>query len=207
MVVISNVMWIDKNVDNEENKGYRKYLESIWYLKLKCFKNINEAIEYLKEIQFVETKIIISGRLYIEFINIFIENFKEINVIPKIIIFTNNKKLFIKNNEKYLEFINHSFYNYGGIKTTFEEIKNFLINPNFENKSNKRQEEDIHMIFEYIDSKDKLALPLFYKILIKSSSNDKIEDYTKKIYEKYSKENKDINYLFSQIKFLKDIFK
>ena len=114
MVIISNVIWIDENIDNEESKGYRKELEKIWYLKVKCFKDTKEAIDYLKEIEFKETKIIVNGGLYIEFINIFIENFKEINVIPKIIIFTNNKKLFIKNNEKYLEFINHSFYNFGG---------------------------------------------------------------------------------------------
>ena len=61
------------------------------------------------------------------------------------------------------------------------------------------------MIFEYIDSKDKLALPLFYKILIESSSSDKIEDYTKKIYEKYSKENKKLKKLLNQIKLMQDI--
>ena len=30
MVIISNVIWIDENIDNEENKGYRKELEKIW---------------------------------------------------------------------------------------------------------------------------------------------------------------------------------
>ena len=101
MVVLSNVIWIDSNVYNEENAQYRKELESIWYFKVKCFENIKEAINYLKEIQFVETKIIVSGRLYTEFLSKFIENLKEINVIPKIIIFAKEKELFNKNNKKY----------------------------------------------------------------------------------------------------------
>ena len=205
MVVLSNVIWIDSNVYNEENAQYRKELESIWYFKVKWFENIKEAINYLKEIQFVETKIIVSGRLYTEFLSKFIENLKEINVIPKIIIFAKEKELFIKNNKKYEEYINHSFYNFGGIKTTFEEIKNFLINQNYGNKVYKNKEENIQMTFEYIDSQAKLALPLFYKTLIDIEPSDKVEKYTNEIYEKYSKENKDINELLTQIKSLKDI--
>ena len=205
MVVLSNVIWIDSNVYNEENGQYRKELESIWYFKVKCFENTKEAINYLKEIQFVETKIIVSGILYTEFLSKFIENLKEINVIPKIIIFEKEKELFIKNNKKYEEYINHSFYNFGGIKTTFEEIKNFLINQNYGNKVYKNKEENIQMTFEYIDSQAKLALPLFYKTLIDTQPSDKVEKYTNEIYEKYSKENKDINELLTQIKSLKDI--
>jgi hypothetical protein len=205
MVALSNVIWIDSNVYNEENAQYRKELESIWYFKVKCFENIKEAINYLKEIQFVETKIVVSGRLYTEFLSKFIENLKEINVIPKIIIFAKEKESFIKNNQKYEEYINHSFYNFGGIKTTFEEIKNFLINQNYGNKVYKNKEENIQMTFEYIDSQAKLTLPLFYKTLIDIEPSDKVEKYTNEIYEKYSKENKDINELLTQIKSLKDI--
>ena len=130
MVIISNVIWIDENIDNEESKGYRKELEKIWYLKVKCFKDTKEAIDYLKEIEFKETKIIVNGRLYIEFINIFIENLREINVIPKIIIFEKEKELFIQNNQQYFRDNNLSFYNSWEIKTTFKEIKNFLIYTN-----------------------------------------------------------------------------
>ena len=97
MEVISNIIWVDSNVDNEENSKYQKELESIWYIKLKCFKNIKDSINYIKQIKFVETKIIISGRLYIEFIDTFIKNINNINVIPKIIIFTKNKDNIINN--------------------------------------------------------------------------------------------------------------
>ena len=175
----------------------KKDLESFGYLKLICFKDTREAIDYLKKIQFIETKIIISGKLYIEFIKLFIENLKNINVIPKIIIFTNKKELFIENNKQYLEYINHSFYNFGGIQTTFNKIKNFL--------EYKREEDDIQMTFEYIDNIDKLALPLFYKTLIESTKCEDVETYTKYLYEKYSKDNPNIYNLLSQIKILKNI--
>ena len=205
MVVNLNVIWIDSNINNEENNRCIKEIESVLHLKVNCFKNAKEAINYLKEIQFIETKIIISGKLYKEFLEIFIEKLKEINVIPKIVIFEKEKELFIKNNQQYKKFINHSFYNFGGIKTTFNEIKTFLINPNIMNKLNRNQEDNIQMTFEYIDRQEKLALPLFYKTLIETVEIDKAEKYTNLIYQKYSKGNKDINDLLSQIQLLKDI--
>ena len=197
MVILSNVIWIDSNIDNKENTKYRKELESSGDFKLICFKDIKESIDYIKTIQFIETKIIISGKLYVEFIKLFIENLKDINVIPKIIIFTSKKELFIENNKQYLEYINHSFYNFGGIQTTFKEIKKFL--------EYNEEEDNIQMTFEYIDNIEKLALPLFYKTLIESSKYDNIETYTKYLFEKYSKDNPNVYNLLNQIKKLKNI--
>jgi hypothetical protein len=119
---ISYVIWIDPNIDNKINIQYQKELKAMSYLKLQCFNNIDDALIYIKTLKFIETKIIISGKLYIQFINLFIKNIKFINVIPKIIIFTSNKNLFIENNINHKNIINHSFYNFGGIKTTFDEI-------------------------------------------------------------------------------------
>lgn len=48
-------------------------------------------------------------------------------------------------------------------------------------------------------------LEIFYKTLIEIESSDKVEKYTNEIYEKYSKESKDINELLTQIRSLKDI--
>ena len=86
MTSISNVIWIDEDFENEETKKYRIEIESILYLKVNCFVKVEEAINYLKQIEFVETKIIIGGKFYKEFIDNFIKNLNEINVIPKIAI-------------------------------------------------------------------------------------------------------------------------
>ena len=129
MVVISNIIWIDPNADNEENRGYLKDLQSYNYFKIKCFQNVYEAIDIIKRIEFEETYIILSGRLYIKFIEKFKENLKDIYIIPKIIIFTGNKEKFIEYNKEYINILNHPFYNLGGIKTFYDEIKTFILNP------------------------------------------------------------------------------
>ena len=93
-----NVIWIDENVDNFENTGYLRELNFLGY-NVKTFKNVDDGLEYVKTIKFESTKIIISGRLYVKFIRKFIDNMNEIFVIPKIIIFTLHKDLFIKYNK------------------------------------------------------------------------------------------------------------
>ena len=68
---MTKYIWIDPEIYNEENMKYVKYLEEQYSLKFKLFLTANEAIDYIKEIEFEETKIIISGKLYLEFINSF----------------------------------------------------------------------------------------------------------------------------------------
>ena len=188
MVVISNIIWIDQNVDNEENNGYLKELQNYNYFKIKCFKNIDEAINEIKKIEFEETYIILSGKLYITFIEKFKENLKDMYIIPKIIIFTGNKEKFIEYNKEYSSILNHPFYNLGGIKTSFNEIKQFILNPIINKKILNRDDEG-QLTFEYIDCKEKLGLPLLYKSLIEVTPNDKYDIFTNYIYNKYSKDS------------------
>ena len=61
-------IWIDENVDNEENTKYSKELESMGLLSFRLFKEIDKAINHMKFIEFQETKVIISGSLYNEFV-------------------------------------------------------------------------------------------------------------------------------------------
>ena len=193
MVNISHIIWIDANVNNEENTGYLKELETYSFFKIKCFTNVNEAINKIKKIEFEESYIIVSGRLYSEFIKKFKENLKDICIIPKIIIFTLNKDKLIENTLKFSDLLNHPFYNLGGIKVTFDEVKKFLLNPISKKKLNR--DDEGQLTFEYIDSKEKLGLPLLYKSLIEMTPNDKIDDFTDYIYNSYSKECEKIKLL------------
>ena len=147
MVFISNVIWISSSIDDEEHKKFMRELEIIWHLKIKVFRNVKEDIDYLKIIQFVETKLIVSGESYIEFINHFQNNINDFNVVPKIVIFTKRKEQFINNIMYYENFINNSFYNFGGIKTSFEEIKKFLVNSETQIKTKNVEEENVQMIY------------------------------------------------------------
>ena len=214
----SIVIWIDQNIGNEENQEYLKELSKN-NLTIKCFRNVKEAIDAIKTIKFKETKIIVSGRLFIDFTRAFIANLKDIYVIPKIIVFTFHKELFINKNKQYINLINHPYYNYGGTQTTFDEIKKFLYEQKnkiqlnkeeynkqikkYENLDAKRNLE--RMTFEYIDCREKLMLPLFFQSLSEKNPSEKIENYTISIYEKYSKKNENIYNLLDQIKSLEDI--
>ena len=201
---IENIIWIDLNVNSEENKEHIEELESYVYFNVKCFNNVEESIDFIKKIQFKETTIIVDGRLYIEFINKFKEDLKDICIIPKIVIFTKSKKEFLNNNKEYEEIINHPFFNFGGIKETKEEIKEFLIKNNRPNKIILNEEDDCQLVFEYIDVKEKLLLPILYKVLIKVDSYDDIEKFSKYLYKKY-KEYPQIRNLLKSINLTKKI--
>ena len=214
-----NIIWIDPNVDNTENTGYSKDLKSIPNNNFKRYKNNDDALKYLKSIKFQETIIIISGRLYIDFINKFKSNLKEMYVIPKIIIFTGNKEKFLnynKDNKNNMDIINHSFYNFGGIKTSFNDIFKFVRDNTNEESSLENKNEKSHLIFEhikeesqltfeYINEKEQLIFPLLYKVLINIDNNDNIEKYTLLLYNKYCKNNDKLKILLGSIKLLSKI--
>jgi len=191
--IMPHTIWIDENIDNEENTKYSKKLESIGLLSLKLFKEIDKAINHMKNINFLETKVIVCDSLYSEFVNKFKENILDMFVAPKIIVFTKNKEKFIENNKEYQNNIN-SFYKFGGIATTFDEIKKFLKNKNQPQKMKKS--DDIQLTFEYIDNIEKLALPIFFKSLIDNTSNAKMEEYSNLLYNTYSKVNDELKKLF-----------
>ena len=202
MEASSNIIWIDKHIDNVENSLYIKKLISLGRYKVKICKNISEAIIQIKMLHFEETFIIVSGSLYIQFILDLKKSLKDLSIIPKIIIFTSNKEKFLKNNNNHLNIINDKFYNLGGIRTSFEEVLNFILNNAENNNNEKREEKEGDLIFEYIDCKEKLLLPILYKILLKITPNDEIENYIKLIYNKYSKISKEVKNLIEPIKFM-----
>ena len=159
-----------------------------------------DALAFIIQIKFSKTNIIISGSLYNDFIEKSEENLADIFIIPKIIIFTSNEEIFLENNKNYNN-ENNSFYNLGGIQTSFKEIKNFLSKPLTKPINKKDIIEEDQLTFEYIDCKEKLVLPLFYKSPIEITHTDNIEKFTDYLYNKYSS-NKEINTLLNSIKYI-----
>ena len=205
MLTVSNVIWIDKNIGNEENLKNIKELQTIGSLRVRCFTKVEKAINHMKYIEFEDTKVIISDKsVYNEFISKFEENILDMCVIPKIILLSKNKNIFTESNNMNFQSTNNSFYKYGGIKTSFQEIKDYLLNKNGP-KLIRRPSSDVQLTFEYIDSQEKLVLPLFYKALIDTVSNDKMEIYTKSLYDSYCKESIKINELLGPIESIPNI--
>ena len=117
-------IWLDKNINTKENQNYVKELELIYQIEVKTYENIIKAIKYLETLNFEETKIIISGQLYDEFVLIFKEKVSKINVVPKIIVFTQDKNTFIKSHSDFRN-LNNKFYCLGGVVDSFDDVEKF----------------------------------------------------------------------------------
>ena len=203
------LIWIDPKIENKENSYYIKELRIIYSISLKLFINVDEAINYMKNIKFKETKIIVSGRVYSEFLEKFKLNISNMFFVPKIIIFTMSKQRFLEYTPEYLN-DKDKFYHYGGIATHFDVVENFVIKKNNERIFNERltssnEPEKNKFIFEFIDNKEKIMLPLFFKSLIEIKPKDNFDEYTKYLYDTYAKENNNIKQLLSQIESMKNI--
>ena len=173
--LLNIIIWIDPNINNNENTKYIKDLESFKNTRIYPFKDISDSLEKIKTIKFEDTHIIVSGSLYSEFIKKLEENIRDIYVVPKIIIFTLNKERFLDLNKDYKE---NSFYSLGGIETSFDKIKSFIFNP----QNRKDIEQENSLTFEYIDCKEKLILPLFYKSKFYEDINKDLKDNKKDNY-------------------------
>ena len=196
-----NIIWVDGQINSNQNIEYRKQLELLGNFKLKSFLNVNEAMVYIKSIKYEETFIIVSGRLYTDLIGNLIKNFTELCIIPKIIVFTSKQgKDGIVQNSKEL---NHGqYYHYGGIIVNFGHIKEFIL------KSTKKDDisfNEENMNFDIINDKEKLVLPLLYKMFIKIPSNDDIKKLTEELNNIYGQKNKKMQLLFNSIKHIDNI--
>ena len=184
------IFWIDPEVENGKIKAYTEKLKEKHGLHIKTFNNVDEALNYMEGIEFLETRIIID-KLFKDFIKAFNDNIKKMNFAPKIIVFTKNKEKFLRDNKEYEE-SNNVFFTFGGIKTSFEEIEEFVTKENFYLKKEKIEEE-VRFTFDYIDNNEQLVLPIFFKALIDRAPDKHNEDFIDFLYDTYSKKDRDEN--------------
>jgi len=207
---ITYVIWIDPEIGNEEFRAYEEELKTSNSFKIGLFTSIEQAIDYMKEITFQETKIIVNGGLYDEFVKSLKENIRHMYFAPKIIVFTSNKEAFIENNKNYQN-NEDKFYKFGGVANTFNKIKRFLRNEldnliEIENKPKKFSEnEETNLCVEYIDTKEKLMLPMFFKAIIDELPNDNNKKFTSFLFKTYANDNDELKKLLYTIEPLTDI--
>ena len=200
-----NIIWISLNKNNTTISEYLKELENSKYYKINIYNSLEESINQIKNIRFEETIIVVDGSIFIKFIEMFQQNISNIYIVPKIIIFTEDKDDFINKNKEYEKIINHPFYNSGGIKTNINELNQFILNPICKNKLIINREDDKLLSFEYVDCKEKLVLPLFYKTLMEISPKDNIEQFTESLYNKYYDKSNNLHIMLDSLKFSSDI--
>ena len=208
------IIWVDSRVNNKENQSYKnnllkdKDILRNMSVKISLFEKVSDALEYLKQLEFVTTLIICSGILYPEFIKTFKTNIKDFSICPKILIFCGNAKKYLDRNKNEADLLlNHSFYNSGGVKDKFLEVKDFLkdysihIEPTpYENKS----EIDDKFKFESIWNEGYLILPLFFYNYLPKPNKENILALNLLVLSFFAN-IKELKVLFEQISEVKDI--
>ena len=206
------IIWIDENINNKKNKKYVTNLEKE-NVKIDTFKDIESGLNkiYDPKNNFKNIYLILSGFIYQDFILKFKKNLKKIYTVPKIIIFTKDKELFLKNNSNINDIIENKFYNLGGIQKLDNAVfRDFIVEKSWKNNyeiENKTLNNDINgeqYTFEYVNNKLELYLPVFYKALIKLNEKDIFDELTHYLYYSY-KENDNIKELLEPIDGIPDI--
>ena len=205
------LIWIDPKIKNNENIQYQKDLEK--FTELKCYENIKEGIDFLKENTFEKIVIIISGRISTQFYKEFKNNINEIIIIPKIIIFTRNSKKFIEENKNSGEIpLAHPFFNSGGVVDNYDKVKEYIKSiENYKNneiiygyeKNEMFKGEEIFN-FEKILEANQLILPLYFSNYLDIPNEEDIQTFNEFILKTYGKSNQ-IKELFLQLKDTKEI--
>ena len=206
------IIWIDRNVDNEENKIYLSILKKNNF-QIFAFKDVEWGFRKIfdRNTNFKNIYVILSGFFYRDFILKFKEHLKDICVVPKIAVFTSDKELFLEKNSNIKDIIENKFYILGGIQTLFEGIyEDFLKrklwkqNYKIEHKCLNSDLEGEQYTFEYINNELELFLPFFYKFLMESNEKNIYDELTHYLYETY-KENNYIEDLLEPIDGIPDI--
>ena len=189
MSSVTTILWLDPNI---ENKLYYEELNSLNTYKIKKAKTVDEAMKEIYEMIFEDVFIIVNGSLFPQFYKEFKNNLNRICIIPKIVILSETPLQGIENN-----IIGDKFYNLGGIKHDFQEVMQFIKNQEMNQYKFVPKNEEEHLNFEYIDNKDKLLLPLFFKFLIKFTEID--NNFHNMLYKKYYKKSKEMRHFLDSI--------
>ena len=196
------IIWLDPKVFGEENKSYYDELSKKFSIIRTTI--VKEAMEEIYKIYFKDTFIIVSGSLFPEFYYEFKANLYRISIIPKIVIFTSNVKGLKNSLGNDQNIIGDKFYNLGGIKTDFEQIKQFIKEYSIKkNKNPIKIDEENFLNFDYIDSKEKLIFPLFYKHLISFTKKD--NQFYNFLHTRYYNKSEEITHFLDSISDLNDI--
>ena len=185
------IVWIDYNVHSSENDIYRKQkiIKEFQNFQFFLFENLNDGINFLKKLRYNPTYIILSGRYFFDFIDIYKANFDDFFIIPKILVFTGNKQNLKKYDKS--NYFEHKFYNAGKVYDSVIDIITYFKNDvEFLNNLNIKEEKlpSNLNIFEFGENKKPFP----------NITNEDIDNLNKYLYLK-SKFSSNLERLFIQL--------
>ena len=171
-------IWIDKEIENEENKYHYNVLFTQKNIDCKKFNNIEDGFDFLnnKENNFKEIVIIISGRLFNEFYYKIKNNLDLIKCSPTIIVFTRKSDLFINQLKMNNIYYNNDIFDTKLIFTRSIQLEGFIDNINREGKE---------LTFEKIENIDQLIIPTYYSYLLEDVNRSEIDYFNTFIEKKF----------------------
>ena len=195
-VDLKRILWLSQKIDDKENQFYIPKIEKDTKFKLFPYKQVDELLDKMETIKFSTYIVIISGRIFPEYIDKLKAN-KNIYSIPLTIIFTSKKESLKKNIEKkYSKYLEHKFYNILGIVDNYKELIDKILNYSKEmnNKiskvklgdTSKPQNYDECLIFEYVNNTNQLIFPYLYN---KIMSNIKVDENSIKDFNEFILKN------------------
>ena len=190
------ILWLSQKIDDKENQFYIPKIEKDTKFKLFPYKQVDELLDKMETIKFSTYIIIISGRIFPEYIDKLKAN-KNIYSIPLTIIFTSKKESLKKNiDKKYSKYLEHKFYNILGIVDNYKELIDKILNYSKEmnNKilkvklgdTSKPQNYEECLIFEYVNNTNQLIFPYLYQ---KIMSNIKVDENSIKDFNEFILKN------------------
>ena len=161
-------IWIDPEIENEENKYHYTHIFEEKNINCKKFDNIDESFNYLKGENnfFKEIVIIISGKLFNNFYHKFLLNIKSFKFSPTIIIFTHKRNMCINQLKMNNIYYNNDLFNTKMILTNHEQMKDYIEN-NF-------QLEPKELTFDLIEDLEQLIIPNYYTYLLEDVNKSEI---------------------------------
>ena len=196
-----NLIWLDANVNNEENMLYQQKINQLNKFNLFLFTKTRDCILKIKSIQFEKTYILVSGSLSKEFFEEFERIINKILICPTIIIFTSTRKLnLIKKN--ILNLNNFHFYDINLVFDFFSGVENKLLSqikyePNPKPITYYYNYENC-FTFEYVNESRDLIFPLKFVEFIEFPSKIEIIEFNQFLLDKYF-QNKELTELTKQL--------
>ncbi len=213
------IIWFDENINSSYNINIMKELKSLTN-SLLTYDNLEAGFTKYYSNTFAPIFTIISGKLWGRYLQYFKKNINKIINIPYVVIFTSERfeKILIRNKpdeEHILSYdsineINDSFYNSGGVVSTLKELMNkimsFKLGQKYKIKKRTLEKKNFEgvLTFEYLQNEDDLLAPALYKEII---TNEPIkEEEIKRLIDYFlSYDNKDLNDLYFNLKYFKNI--
>ena len=196
------IFWLDKSIENNENKNYIKRLEKEFpKYKIKAFSSINSYLSHLvkekDKYNFKFIYFIISGQLAEEFFNRY-NLLTDVTIIAATIVFCRNINLHSSR-----PYANDLYLNPGGVVTSFNEVIkyiksgndnlwSYLINLNKNSINIPKEKKGFGNTFKYSNNLSEITLPIILtEILKKNLIQDKdILRFKEFIFARYSDDPK-----------------